>query len=47
LRIRSDQLGGVFAFVVEQDFDIAHAGDDVGIGQDIAVFTDDEAGAEV
>ena len=47
MRIRSDQLGGVFAFVVEQDFNIAHAGDDVGIGQDIAVFTDDEAGAEV
>ena len=46
-RFQIFQLGGVFAFVVEQDFDIAHTGDDVGIGQDIAVFTDDEAGAEV
>ena len=40
-------FGRVFAFVVEQDFDIAHAGNHVGIGQDIAVFADDEAGTEI
>ena len=47
MRIRTDQFGSIFALIVEQDFDIAHAGDDVGIGQDIAVFTDDKAGAEI
>ena len=37
----------VFALVVERGFDIGFAFDHVGVGQDIAIGADDDAGAEV
>ena len=37
----------VFALVVERGFDIGFAFDHVGVGQDIAVGADDDAGSEV
>ena len=47
LGIGAHQFGAVFAFVVEQHFDVVHTRQYMGIGEDIAVGTDDETRAEV
>ena len=43
----ADEFGRVFALVVQRDFDVVHVFDDVGVGQDIAVFADNHAGTEI
>ena len=46
LGIAADDLGRVFAAVLEDDLDLAGVADDVVVGDDIARGIDDEAGAE-